>query len=301
LTLASEQVDAIVSGYPSAVRRKRKLVILQAAVDDSGKGVKPVFVLAGFILSAYQWSVFADHWQAILDAPPKIDYFKMKEAWHCHDEFARFSTTERDAKVKKFVSLIMDYRPLAIKEVVEHELYERVFKGKLARGMDHPYHLCAQNIIGTVLRYQYNNDWHINDKVDFIFDEQGKESEMIQQTWRFGLKILPPVLKPLVGSRPMHKDEKTFLPLQAADLFAWQVRRFYEEKYRGKEYSDPSWIALSSLKCAEDEWSEERLKKIVNGVRSKGYLFEHDLKTKKERKAYKALIERRFRKEPKKN
>ena len=32
---------------------------------------------------------------------------------------------------------------------------------------------------------------------------------------------------PYMGQRPIFRDDKCFLPLQAADLYAWQVRRHY--------------------------------------------------------------------------
>jgi hypothetical protein len=269
-------------------------VVLQAVIDDSGKSEKPVFVLAGFVLSVDEWTAFADQWQNILDGPPKLEYFKMSEAHYFTKQFARFSRRARDERLQQFVSLIMHYSPLAIREVIYHEIYQRLFKGQIAKGTDYPYFLCVNNIIGTMLRYQYNNDWHINDKVDFIFDEQGKESDAIQRVWRYGMRILPPVLKPLVGNRPAHRDEKTFLPLQAADLFAWQSRRFYYEKAAGKDYNDPTWQALSTLECAEDEWTEQRLKKIVDGVKASGLVFEYDVSSPKARKAYKKELRRRF-------
>jgi hypothetical protein len=267
---------------------------LQAVVDDSGKGVKPVYVLAGFVLSAYQWIVFAEHWQAILDAAPKIPYFKMHEAWHLSEQFSRFSTQQRDEKVTKFVSLIIEYRPLALKEVIHHSMYDRVFKGKIAPGMDYPYLLPCSNIVGTLARYQYNNEWHPNDPVDFIFDEQGKESDKVQRVWSYGLQFVPLVLKPLIGGKPINRNDKDFLPLQAADLFAWHVRRFYEEKSRGQEYMDPHWKSLKSLKCAEYEWTEEHLQKICDGVRKTGQLFEYDIKSKKVLKRHKRALAERF-------
>jgi hypothetical protein len=67
MTLAAERVLALISGYPKAIRQRRRFMVLQAVIDDSGKGVDPVFVLAGFVLSAFKWSVFADQWKSILD------------------------------------------------------------------------------------------------------------------------------------------------------------------------------------------------------------------------------------------
>jgi len=96
---SSEQVLALISGYPEEIRKPRKFLILQAAIDDSGKGGKPVFVLAGFVLNVYKWIVFADQWKAILDIPPKIEYFKMNEALQYTGQFTNFSTTMRDERV----------------------------------------------------------------------------------------------------------------------------------------------------------------------------------------------------------
>jgi hypothetical protein len=267
---------------------------LQAVVDDSGKGVKPVFVLAGFVLSAYKWSIVADFWQGILDAPPKISYFKMQEAATFTGPFKQFSTQERDKKVAALVKLITDYRPLAIKDIMPHEAYERVFKGKIAKSLDYPYFLPYHEIMGTLWRYQYNHDWHPEEKADFIFDEQGKESDLIQRIWRFTASDVPVAVKKFVGNRPLHRDEKTFLPLQAADLFAWHVRRSYEEKSRGKEYNDFVWKSLSSLECAQNEWTEERLRKIYDGVRKMGLLFEYDIKPRKILKRHKRILAERI-------
>jgi hypothetical protein len=88
---------------------------------------------------------------------------------------------------------------------------------------------------------------------------------------------MPSYLKPLVGSRPIHRDEKAFLPLQAADMFAWHNRRFYVEKWHGNDYQDSTWNALCTLTCAEDVWTEERLTRIFEGVRTSGLIFEYDL------------------------
>ena len=175
-----------------------------------------------------------------------------------------------------------------------HGAYDRVFKGKLARGLDYPYFLPYHNIMGTLWRYQYNNDWHPDERVDFVFDEQGKESDRAQLMWNFTVNATPNVVRKFVGNRPIHRDEKVFLPLQAADMFAWHVRRFYEEKARGKEYVDVSWKNLSSLTCAEDEWTEERLRTIYAGVRAIGLLFEHDVKSPKALKILKKDLANRL-------
>jgi hypothetical protein len=227
--------------------------------------------------------------------PPAIEYFKMKEAWACTGQFQKFSTKQRDERLQKLTSLIVDHRPLALREVICYEHYNRHFKGKIAKGMDYPYFLCVENIIGLLIVHQLNELWHPNDPVDFIFDEQGKESDVIQRSWRFTVENAPPRFKPLLGQRPIHRDEKEFLPLQAADLLAWQSRRFYDEKARGNKYSNPTWEALSKLQCVEYEWPEERVKHMSDGVRKSGMIFEYDLKASpKLRKMYKQILRKRL-------
>jgi hypothetical protein len=131
-------------------------MMLQAVVDDSGKGQKPVFVLAGLVLRQDQWVAFTNSWKAILDTSPKLEYFKMKEAAHCVGQFKRFSTADRDKRLQELVSLILAYQPLAIRNVIPHQAYEEVFKGKIAKGLDYPYFLSFYGIIGALLKYQFS-------------------------------------------------------------------------------------------------------------------------------------------------
>jgi len=74
---------------------------LQAIVDDSGRGNLPVFVLAGFAAEYERWNDFLPKWQTALDGPPKIEYFKMKEAFGLSDQFESFTVEQRDRRVSE--------------------------------------------------------------------------------------------------------------------------------------------------------------------------------------------------------
>jgi hypothetical protein len=54
---------------------------LQAFIDDSGRGQHPAFVLAGWIASPEQWAEFSDEWKRVLHQSPRIEFFKMGQAW----------------------------------------------------------------------------------------------------------------------------------------------------------------------------------------------------------------------------
>jgi len=219
---------------------------------------------------------FVDAWQDVLDQHPKIEYFKMKEAHHCNGQFARFSTGQRDKKVQGLLSVILNHRPTTLQSAIPYDAYEVAFKGRIAKGTDYPYFLAYYEVIGVWLRYQYANGPH-NQKVDFIFDEQKKEGDFAQSAWTFAAYAIPKQVKPFLGGRPVQRNEKTFIPLQAADMMAWHARRYYSERTHGRESVDPIWKALRSLPCAEGEMSRERLMKIANGVKASGFVFEYDV------------------------
>ena len=55
---------------------------LRAFVDDSGSGGElPWFVLAGYLGTVEAWDAFDAPWRAILDRPPKLDYFKHSDGY----------------------------------------------------------------------------------------------------------------------------------------------------------------------------------------------------------------------------
>ena len=84
------------------------------------------------------------------------------------------------------------------------------------------------------------------------------------------------------------------MPLQAADLFAWQVRRFYADKLSGKQELTTAMQELSRLDWAPWEWPEENLKTMIGELKSSGSVFEHDIKSPKLRKKLNQILKKRF-------
>ncbi len=291
---AVDYVRALVSGFPSRTWADRKMAVLQAMADDSGKSQDPVFVLAGLVMNADEWIQFTDSWDAILNKVPRIEYFKMNEAHNREEQFAKFSPTERDQRVRDFTNLIMIYRPLAIADVVPHDLYKRFFAGKFGRRADYPYFISAYSLTSMVMRYQILNGWNLGEKTDFIFDEQGKEGDLIKLSWSRAKEFIPPECRPLAGGTPIYQDEKKFLPLQAADLVAWHVRRFYWERDAGRSFVSLEWERLSKLEWSKNEWTLERLENLATKIRASGQIFEYDMKSSRLRKLFRKVHSAKF-------
>jgi hypothetical protein len=90
-----------------------------------------------------------------------------------------------------------------------------------------------------VIRYLKDEEI-INEPVDFIFDEQLYKSDVVQSAYSIFLRDAPDQYRALIGARPRHKNDKRCLPLQAADMLAWHIRREQADQETGP-LETPAW------------------------------------------------------------
>ena len=228
---ASDYVRSLESGLSFGKRNKRWLVILQAYIDDSGtQGREPFFCLGGFISTSDNWARFSDEWQSQLDAKPAIPYFSMHSAFFPEKgPFKGWKQQDIEMRVSEFVKIIKNYAMVRVCTVLRRDDYEQVIRGRLPfpPEIDHPYFLCFWMLVFAVIRFQQYYKW--NTQIDFFFDEQGKMGiETVK--WHSWIKtVAPKNFKPYIGSPPIFRDDRKFLPLEAADLYAWVVRRYFRD------------------------------------------------------------------------
>jgi hypothetical protein len=84
-------------------------VIINGYVDESEDDT--VFVLAGFVAPAEEWTKFSDVWQAALDAKPRVRLLKTSDAMHSppRGEFWGLSEEARNGKLRTLYAIIDDY------------------------------------------------------------------------------------------------------------------------------------------------------------------------------------------------
>jgi hypothetical protein len=92
------------------------------------------------------------------------------------------------------------------------------------------------NLVLSIAVFQERHGIH--SPCDFIFDEHIGFSLEALRSWPQIKSLLENSARSdlgnFVGSPPIFRDEKQFLPLQAADLYAWQVRNHYLANHRMK-------------------------------------------------------------------
>jgi hypothetical protein len=219
---------ALVSGYCQADRSLKRLVFLQAYIDESEaqQGDKTI-CLAGYVLQADRWAAFSDDWKTVLDADPSIPHFHM----------VNWVDLGGQERVDALAAVVKRHTPLSVACSVSTVDFKQIFVPALnsVTTNPNPYFPC---FLGLVLRLvQWLGKYGVTIPVDFILDEHQNEileTEAIQ--WYHVAKArakvtLPPNVAALFGSTPIFRDDEKMNPLQAADMLAWHLRRRSEDRF----------------------------------------------------------------------
>lgn len=222
--------------------------MLQGFIDDSGSNSKSQFYyLAGFILDTQRWEEFSDDWDAALKSNPGIDYFKMFRANKRTVEFEGWQESDVQSKVNQLVSVIEKHNPVAIYTVIDRVTFNKMIVPNV-RGpyLSDPYQYLFPLIFDVVAKYQ-KEVGIFPTPVDVDFDEQGEAGMHAQSLYPVLKKTLPSDMRQMLGRLPLMLDDKKVLPLQAADMLAWSLRR--KKRYPGV---DERW-----------DWLHQRLLQLL--------------------------------------
>lgn len=212
-------------------------MFLQAYIDDSSsEPTGATFVLAGFVSTAPAWLEFADKWQAELDAPPAIEYFKMTEAHALQGQFQGWDRAIADARTLRFAKIAQSHALMGLAgglSVTDFNTHIRSVKlPSRSLATDFPYFGLFAQVILMMAEYQRGHG--IQAKCDFIFDEQTGFDRDAVQYWPQIVEIAKKAaLGSFLGAKPTFKSDRDFLPLQCADMYAWHMRRYFEAYDRG--------------------------------------------------------------------
>jgi hypothetical protein len=150
----------------------------------------------------------------------------------------------RNRKVLDLAEVIGQCRPIPVYCAMRWIDYLAHIKGKVDRRLDTPYAVLFFKLLAVNAQIQINiNDRIPNEDkermgfaikpVEFIFDKQGPVVEQQCLKWFYELRerVLEPH-KTILSNNPQFKDDKELVPLQAADMLAWHIRRAYANDNR---------------------------------------------------------------------
>jgi hypothetical protein len=239
---ASAPIWAHVSGYAPRIRGSVGLAFLRAFVDDSiaQKGDKRLFY-AGYLHRADAWAQFSEFWDRELHQWPAIEYYKGSG-----EQFDGWDARVRDAKIGKLAQIIHSFKPLSFQFSLNRKFFEETLKPVAPYGLGRPHFDACFAVVAGVARHAAA--LNLTTPIEFIFDKQDGGDEGVRILFSELIKHLPAEARDLISDAPWFKSDldNQFMPLQAADMLAWHVRRKHE-------YPDKSLPVLDEMLLNQEQ------------------------------------------------
>ncbi len=207
------------------------MAVFQAFTDDSAaqKGDRRLF-FAGYLHRTDVWARFADVWHAELRSWPAIKYFKASEANHLKGQFdhKRWDEALRDAKVGKLAAIINYFQPSSFEFSLNRQVFEDELKPVSPYGLGRPHFTMCFSVVAGLAQFAAQQG--MTEPTEFIFDEQQGVDADVELFFSELKKNLPIETQRLISGDPLFKSDRDrpYVPLQAADLLAWHLRREHE-------------------------------------------------------------------------
>ena len=211
-------------------------------MDESGKYDDPnncTVSVCGVVSSLEKWTAFEKAWKNVLDHY-KISWFHMREFAHFKGEFSGWE----DYKRREFINALVDVMHKDVIGCIAATMSKYHFDGltaqqRLAIGND-PYYLC---FLACIIR-SAETVLHLasEETVEVIFADnpnfKGKAGEFWQ---RVKGQDSPESIRKRLGNITLDAEPRDVLPLQAADLVAYEINHHLTEIYKEKRWPEGRW------------------------------------------------------------
>jgi len=241
--------------------------MLTAYMDETGhsQDEKQHFNgMAGLMAPTEYWEVFEGRWDRLL-TKFKLPYIHMKEMWKLLDGWSKTKTEKLSAAVWK---IIKETRAIPIGSIIPMDDF-RFLEENLRRYALDPYYLAMQDCIRlSTVSITPGPFWSPDTRVRMVFSDQVEFKYEAQRM--FDAAVKADKTKPRVAS-PAFEDMRDVLPLQAADVVAYEIYKEYERTYYN----------LSRKKRYGYEQLEEMIAWLNEGqiIQIPGYIMRHTKKS----------------------
>lgn len=227
---------------PARARRFLLPFKVQVVADDSGsKGQGTLLVFGGLMAEAKMWARFSTKWAHCLQQSPAIGNFKLHEAATKSGEFGRMTEAQTKAKLLSLADIVLGYPLISLVIAINladqqadwdsggpmpFAAYKRTKAIKnasyAAASAAHPY-WDAWSIFVISACYQLW-DAGIREPFDFIPDDHPSRGPRTAAWYPIIKETVPEPMRSIMPASVYPQDDKTFMPLQAADMIAGLAR-----------------------------------------------------------------------------
>jgi len=240
-------------------------VPIQVYVDDSGnRGSTRHFVLAGIVGHSEDWEIFSQEWAECLAAKPSIKVFKMGQAASRSGEFYRWTEDMRDAKLKALAQIINRHVKMVTWSVIDLEAHELTWAKRLPKPHSETYFWPYHCTIMAVCFALWDAGWR--ERFEIIFDDQvvfGPRARSWYPIVEQVIVLQEPEAASILPIDPIFRSDTDFLPIQAADLFAWCLRKSTDDP----SFNKFAWLLEEMRSVSQTDYSQyydkERLEDVL--------------------------------------
>jgi hypothetical protein len=204
--------------------------MLTAYFDDSGthSGAN-VTLLAGLIGNAHQWDHFNGLWKQALEAPlqgakPSVRHFHMFDCFGSRKEFKGWSRSEADDFAHQLVNVIFKCGLWGCATVTTARTQDQQATGDLPRAPDGAEGGATGYCLDLMLDWAREHAPH-DREMAFVLDDRPERKKEYQAAYDVFSGHAQATATPSPSLSLTFADAANLPPLQAADLFAWEVHQ----------------------------------------------------------------------------
>lgn len=214
--------------------------MLTFALDAGGDELTDYLTVAGFASSATDWEEFGKKWKARLDRDG-IAFFRAVDANGFRGPFEHWRERPdrerlRESLFADLMELIQSHAYWKVAATVVNKDFHGTQNEPRREFVESAYSLAARTCEKYGRRW-FMSDWKMcpNMKAAFIFEAGDKGQHRLRERLRKDYGHIPPNFRPKKDTlREDGQVEYGFIPLQAADWFAWETNRAVRDVDAGK-------------------------------------------------------------------
>jgi hypothetical protein len=230
--------------------------------DESGThGDSKVLCVAGLISTVEQWTEFQREWREALD-DAGVSYFRMALFENRLKDFADWDNAKRHRVLRRLTGIIKRRVYFGVGRAVLVSDFHEAFEGRHKYYYGEPYRFCSFMSMLGIGAWQDKHDRH--DLIPYVFEKGAHGSSNLTRffSWISGN---PEIKQRARLSSLTFADKKEVLPLQAADLVAYEFYKglLNDKVLGGKRPTRKSIKLLRGLPLNFGYFNKERLSNMA--------------------------------------
>lgn len=204
--------------------------LYSAYLDESGIDKGNDFVaVAGFVSNTSKWNAFSQEWKPLLDEW-QIPYFHMTDFENRRSYYSSWSKEERETRLNCLLGIIKKHTFLSVGYVIRKRQFNEIMTDRAKDLCGNAYGLAS---IGCwyAIRQKVKN---VDGLVDYTMESVNQGSGALLKIHGIQSKF-PEWVEDTCMHSLSFRDKHTFLPLQAADILAYELFKQAKRQFGGEK------------------------------------------------------------------